>query len=148
MGYMWTRNVYKSLISNFYRNCSLALIVYAINNRNSYEHAENWLNDLKNQSNPNVRVFLVGNKCDLESERTISKEEGEAFKNEKKLDKFIETSAKTGTNARNVMLEAAKILYKDYLKAKETFANDGKENTKGDKLERKKPENNKGKKCC
>ena len=142
------QEVYKSLISNFYRNCSLALIVYAINNRNSYEHAENWLNDLKNQSNPNVRVFLVGNKCDLESERTISKEEGEAFKNEKKLDKFIETSAKTGTNARNVMLEAAKMLYKDYLKAKETFKNDNDGNTKGDKLERKKPENKTGKNCC
>ena len=142
------QEVYKSLISNFYRNCSLALIVYAINNRNSYEHAENWLNDLKNQSNPNVRVFLVGNKCDLESERTISKEEAEAFKNEKKLDKFIETSAKTGMNARNVMLEAAKMLYKDYLKAKETFKNDNEGNTKGDKLERKKPENKTGKNCC
>ena len=59
------QEVYKSLISNFYRNCSLALIVYAINNRDSFEHAENWLNDLKNQSNPNVRVFLVGNKSDL-----------------------------------------------------------------------------------
>ena len=115
------QEVYKSLISNFYRNCSLALIVYAINNRNSYEHAENWLNDLKNQSNPSVRVFLIGNKCDLEHERTVTKEEGETFKNEKKLDKFIETSAKTGQNAKNVMLEAAKILYKDFLKAKENM---------------------------
>ncbi len=51
------QEVYKSLISNFYRNCTLALIVYAINNRTSFEHAENWLNDLKNQSNPNVRVL-------------------------------------------------------------------------------------------
>ena len=90
------QEVYKSLISNFYRNCTLALIVYAINNRTSFEHAENWLNDLKNQSNPNVRVFLVGNKSDLEKERTVSKEEAEQFKEEKKLDRFIETSAKTG----------------------------------------------------
>ena len=103
------QEVYKSLISNFYRNCSLALIVYAINNRNTFEHAENWLNDLKNQSNPNVRVFLVGNKSDLENERTVSKEEAEKFKEEKKLDRFMETSAKTGDNARNVMLQAAKI---------------------------------------
>ena len=115
------QEVYKSLISNFYRNCSLALIVYAINNRNTFEHAENWLNDLKNQSNPNVRVFLVGNKSDLEKERTVSKEEAEQFKEEKKLDRFMETSAKTGDNARNVMLQAAKILYKDYLKAKESL---------------------------
>ena len=142
------QEVYKSLISNFYRNCSLALIVYAINNRNSYEHAENWLNDLKNQSNPNVRVFLIGNKCDLEDQRVVSKEEGESFKEQKKLDRFIETSAKTGKNARNVMVEAAKLLFKDYLKAKEDFNNENEDgNKKGEKLERK---NNKkkGKKCC
>ena len=137
------QEVYKSLISNFYRNCSLALIVYAINNRNSFEHAENWLNDLKNQSNPNVRVFLVGNKSDLEKERTVTKEEAENFKQEKKLDRFMETSAKTGDNARNVMLQAAKVLYKDYLKAKENLGKTGNidDNNKGDKLERKNRDN-------
>ena len=66
------QEVYKSLISNFYRNSSLALIVYAINNRNSFEHAEIWLNELKNKSNPKVRIFLVGNKCDLENTRVVS----------------------------------------------------------------------------
>ena len=141
------QEVYKSLISNFYRNCSLALIVYAINNRDSFEHAENWLIDLKNQSNPNVRVFLVGNKSDLEQNRVISKEEGENFREQKKLDRFMETSAKTGDNARNVMLEAAKILYKDYLKAKQNLGNTD-DDQKGDKLERKKPSNSGGKKCC
>ena len=144
------QEVYKSLISNFYRNSSLALILYAINNKESFQHAENWLNDLKNQSNPNVRVFLVGNKCDLEDQRVISKEEGERFKTEKKLDKFIETSAKTGENARSALLEAAKLLYKDYLKVKENLggACDTKnDDQKGDKLERKKP-TKPGKKCC
>ena len=143
------QEVYKSLISNFYRNCSLALIVYAINNRTSFEHAENWLNDLKNQSNPNVRVFLVGNKSDLEQERQVSKEEAEKFKEEKKLDVFMETSAKTGENARNVLLEAAKILYKDYLKARQNLGEgETLDDDKGEKLERKKPKNKTGKKCC
>ena len=143
------QEVYKSLISNFYRNSSLALILYAINNKESFQHAETWLNDLKNQSNPNVRVFLVGNKSDLEAERVISKEEGENFKKEKNLDKFIETSAKTGENARGVLLEAAKVLYKDYLKAKENLANgvDMEDNQRGDKLERKQP-GAKGKMGC
>ena len=143
------QEVYKSLISNFYRNCTLALIVYAINNRTSFEHAENWLNDLKNQSNPNVRVFLVGNKSDLEQERQISKEEAEKFKEEKNLDVFMETSAKTGENARNVLLEAAKILYKDYLKARQNLGEgETLDDDKGEKLERKKPKNKTGKKCC
>ena len=144
------QEVYKSLISNFYRNSSLALILYAINNRDSFQHAETWLNDLKNQANPNVRVFLVGNKSDLENERVVSKEEGEKFKDEKKLDRFFETSAKTGENARSALLEAAKLLYKDYLKAKQSLANgeeQNDDNQKGDKLERKK-DNKKGKKGC
>ena len=141
------QEVYKSLITNFYRNSSLALIIYAINNMDSFKHAENWLNELKAQANPNVKVFLVGNKSDLENERVVSKEDGEKFKEEKNLDKFIETSAKTGENARNVLLEAAKLLYKGYLKAKNNLG-DMKDNQKGDRLEKKKQKNKGNKKCC
>ena len=145
------QEVYKSLISNFYRNSSLALILYAINNRDSFQHAETWLNDLKNQANPNVKVFLVGNKSDLENERVVSKEEGEKFKEEKKLDRFFETSAKTGENARSALLEAAKLLYKDYLKAKQNSADNGQnddDNNKGGKLIKKTDDKSKGKNGC
>ena len=141
------QEVYKSLITNFYRNSSLALIIYAINNMDSFKHAENWLNELKAQANPNVKIFLVGNKSDLENERVVSKEDGEKFKELKNLDKFIETSAKTGENARNVLLEAAKLLYKDYLKVKNNIG-DNKDNQKGDRLEKKKQKNKGTKKCC
>ena len=141
------QEVYKSLITNFYRNSSLALILYAINNMDSFKHAETWLNELKAQANPNVKIFLVGNKSDLEDERVVSKEDGERFREEKNLDKFIETSAKTGENARGALLEAAKLLYKDYLKAKKNLESNN-DNQKGDKLERKKPKNKGGKKCC
>ena len=141
------QEVYKSLITNFYRNSSLALIIYAINNMDSFKHAENWLNELKAQANPNVKIFLVGNKSDLENERVVSKEDGEKFKELKNLDKFIETSAKTGENARNVLLEAAKLLYKDYLKVKNNIG-DIKDNQKGDRLEKKKQKNKGTKKCC
>ena len=110
------QEIYKSLISNFYRNSSLAVLVYAIDNKESFNHVENWLNDLKSQANPDVRIFLVGNKADLEEDRKIKTEEGEKYKEEQNLDLFMETSAKTGHNARNVLVEAAKILYKDYLK--------------------------------
>ena len=110
------QEIYKSLISNFYRNSSLAVIVYSIDNKESFEHAENWLTDLKSQANPDVRIFLVGNKSDLEDERKVSKDDGLKFKNDQGLDLFMETSAKTGYNARNVLIEAAKLLYADYLK--------------------------------
>ena len=118
------QEIYKSLISNFYRNSSLAVLIYAIDNKESFNHAENWLNDLKSQANPDVRIFLVGNKADLEDDRKVPKEDGEKYKEEQHFDLFMETSAKTGHNARNVLVEAAKILYKDYLKFDENNKND------------------------
>ena len=144
------QEIYKSLISNFYRNSSLAVLVYAIDNKESFNHTENWLNDLKSQANPDVIIFLVGNKADLEEERKVSKEEGEKYKEDQHLDLFMETSAKTGHNARNVLIEAAKILYKDYLK----FDENNKENVpsnvlgkKGQGLIKKKDKKEK-KGCC
>ena len=56
----------ESLISNFYRNSSLVVIIYAIDDKKCFNHAENWLNDLKSQENSDIRLFLVGNKADLE----------------------------------------------------------------------------------
>ena len=44
------------------------------------------------------------------------KETAENFKNEYDLDYFSETSAKTGMNAQELFIEAAKLLYKDYTK--------------------------------
>ena len=45
------------------------------------------------------------------------------------------------------MVEAAKILYKDYLKAKQDLSNED-DNQKGDKLEMKNNNKNRIKKCC
>ena len=118
------QEIYRSLISNFYRNSALAIMLYSIDNKDSFLHTENWLNELKNQANPDVRIFLVGNKADLEEDRKINKEEGEKYKEDQHLDLFMETSAKTGHNARNVLVEAAKILYKDYLAFDEKNKND------------------------
>jgi hypothetical protein len=42
------------------------------------------------------------------------------FKEDYNLDFFMETSAKTGFNARNIFIEASKVLYKDYIKYKQS----------------------------
>ena len=142
------QEIYKSLISNFYRNSSLACLLYAIDNKESFNHAEGWLNELKSQANPDIRIFLVGNKADLEEDRKVTKEEGEKYREDQHLDLFMETSAKTGQNARNVLVEAAKILYQDYLKFDENNKenNNGAKNQDGQKLIKKGKKDKKG--CC
>jgi GTPase SAR1 family protein len=73
-----------------------------------------WLKDLKANSSPDVKIFLIGNKVDLEEERIISKEMAEKFKNDYDLDFFMETSAKTGFNTQELFVKAAKVLFEDY----------------------------------
>ena len=115
------QEIYRSLISSFYRNATLAIIVYSIDDKDSFIHVENWLKEIKCQSNPDIKIFLVGNKCDLEKSRQISKEEGLEFKKDNNLDMFMEVSAKKGDDAKKIFIEAAKILYescKDYINQK------------------------------
>ena len=118
------QEVYRSLISNFYRNSSLAVLLYAIDNRESFINAENWLKELKGQASPDVKIMIVGNKCDLEDERKVSFDEVKEFKEKNHLDFFMETSAKTGFNVKNFLIEAAEILYKDYLVNKNSYDKD------------------------
>ena len=109
------QELYRSLITNFYRNSSLAIMVYAINSKQSFQNIEMWLRELRTHSNPDAKVFLIGNKIDLENERQITKEEGEQFCKENKINGFMESSAKTGINAQKIFIEAAQTLYEDYL---------------------------------
>ena len=104
---------YKSLITSFYRNASLAIIVYSIDNQKSFEDLDIWLKDLKLNTSPDIKIFLIGNKTDLEEYRVISKEQAEKFKNDYELNLFMETSAKTGFNVQELFVEAAKLLLKD-----------------------------------
>ena len=113
------QELYRSLITNFYRNSSLAIIVYAVNSKDSFENIEMWLRELRTHSNPDAKVFLIGNKIDLENERKITKEQGESFAKSNKLNLFIESSAKTGFNSKKIFIKAAKLLYDEHLKYKE-----------------------------
>ena len=79
---------------------------------------------IKGQASPDVKIMIVGNKCDLEDERKVSIEEGKEFKEKNNLNYFMEASAKTGFNAKNVLIEAAKILYRDYLVNKNLYENE------------------------
>ena len=73
------QELYRSLITNFYRNSSLAIIVYAVNKKESFEDIEMWLRELRIHSKPDVKLFLIGNKIDLENEREITTKEGQSY---------------------------------------------------------------------
>ena len=115
------QEVYKALIGSFYRNSSLAILVYSIDAEESFNSLKTWINEIKTQSNPDIKIVLIGNKIDLEDEgkRKLTKEMGEKFCNDNKLAFFLETSAKTGTNTEKLFNEVARILYEKHKEMKE-----------------------------
>ena len=149
------QELYRSLITNFYRNASLAIIVYAVNSRDSFENIEMWLRELRTHSNPDAKVFLIGNKVDLENEREVKTEQGEAYSKANKCDLFIESSAKTGFNSKKIFIKAAKLLLDEHIKYKDagitpSELEDSEDISKMTKIS-KPPEKNKEKKkkdCC
>ena len=102
---------YRSLVQQFFRGTALAILVYAINDIKSFQSIGNWVKQLKASANPDIKVFLVGNKNDLVDERKISEEEGRKLSKELDFFSFYETSAKTGFNSKEIFIQAMKLLY-------------------------------------
>lgn len=86
----------------------------------SFNNIDIWLKELKVHANPDAKVFLIGNKLDLEENRKVPKELALKYKEDYKIDYFTECSAKSGINAKEVFIEATKVLYNDYLKYRDS----------------------------
>ena len=110
------QEIYRSLISNYYRKSSLAIIVYAINNEESFQDIDLWIKELKTMSSPDIKMVLIGNKIDLKEERKIKYDQGKELADYYGFDFFLETSAKLGDNVKLMFIKAARILYEDYLR--------------------------------
>jgi Ras-related protein Rab-6A len=113
------QEIYRSLITSFYNNTSLAVIVFAINDISSFENVEYWISEVKKNSFPGIRLFLVGNKSDLEKERTVNKEIIDELIYKYNIDYYIETSAKDGNKVIDLFKTIALFLYDDYINYKE-----------------------------
>ena len=86
---------FRSLIPMYTRDSNIILLVYEINNKDSFIHLPDWLNDLSNVNKDDVIFALVGNKIDLEEKREVSTEEGKSYAEQNGFI-FHEVSAKTG----------------------------------------------------
>ena len=52
------------------------------------------LRELRTHSNPEAKVFLMGNKINLEKDRKIKKKKGNQFCEDNKINGFIKASVK------------------------------------------------------
>jgi GTPase SAR1 family protein len=70
-----------------------------------------WLKEIKTHASEDVRVYLIGNKSELEDEREVTLERAVEFAKAHNINKVFETSAKTGFNVEEVFACVGKELY-------------------------------------
>ncbi|KAL7068720.1 Ras family protein [Cryptosporidium serpentis] len=100
---------YRSLAPMYYRGAAAAIVVYDITNSDSFDGAKSWINELKSINNNDIVIALVGNKCDLEGNRTVGSEIARCYAKENEI-LYLETSAKTGHNVQEIFEEIARKL--------------------------------------
>jgi len=97
---------FRSLIPSYIRDSSVAVVVYAVDNPDSFNAVDKWIDEVKAERENQVIIFIVGNKTDLESQRRIHWREG-SEKAEKHEAYFLETSAKENKNINLLFDEIA-----------------------------------------
>jgi len=103
------QEAFRSITRSYYRGAAGALLVYDVTRRETFESLATWLEDARQHANPNITIMLIGNKADLDSRRTVSRDEGEQFARENGL-VFLETSAKTAFNVEEAFNDTAKTI--------------------------------------
>lgn len=101
---------YRAITSAYYRGAVGALLVYDVTRHVTFENVERWLKELRDHTDQNIVIMLVGNKADLRHLRAVSTEDATAFA-ERENTYFMETSALESMNVENAFTEALTQIY-------------------------------------
>jgi small GTP-binding protein len=68
---------FRTITTAYYRGAMGILLVYDITNEKSFDSIRNWIRNIEEHASADVERMLVGNKCDMNDKRQVSKERGE-----------------------------------------------------------------------
>ena len=89
---------FRNVTKNYFHSSQGFVLCYDINNKESFEKIQYWVEEIKANADEKIKCVLIGTKCDLDS-REVSFDEGDALA-EKFGYKFFETSAKNNINIK------------------------------------------------
>jgi len=97
---------YKAITSAHYRQAVGALLVYDVTKQATFSNCIKWMEELRQNAEPNVCIVLVGNKVDLVEKdpgaRQVSYDTAAEFARQHGLS-FFESSAITSYNVKHIL---------------------------------------------
>jgi len=125
---------YRAITSAYYRGALGALLVYDVCKSETFEGLSKWLKELKEHTDAQTTIMLVGNKADLKHLRAVKTEDAANFALKHNL-AFIETSALENTNVGSAFEKTLETIYRNSVMSQVSFRNDDTMRHPGKKLE-------------
>ena len=88
---------FRAITKNYYKGSHGIILIYDVTNLQTFENVKTWVNQIREETTTNVVIYIAANKIDMETERKVTKQEGESLAQELGFP-FMETSAKSGIN--------------------------------------------------
>ena len=85
---------FKTVTSAYYRGADGILIVYDQTDKNSFDHLNDWLDDILKYTTDEPIKLIIGNKDDLNEQKVISDDDIRNFSNRSNIE-IVKTSAKS-----------------------------------------------------
>ena len=99
------------MIRVFFKGADAALLVFDVTREKSFESAERWLQELRDNSSSDLLCYLVGNKIDKKA-RYVPQEAAKKFCADHGDIPYFEVSAKTRQNIDEAFLQIATLVAK------------------------------------
>jgi small GTP-binding protein len=90
------QEIYRNIVPIYFRGAVCAVIVFSIDDRQSFKSVPVWIEQLHSNTETDVGIVVVGNKIDLESNR-VQQSDAERWASDRKHT-LLWTSAATGQN--------------------------------------------------
>ena len=99
---------YQTMLDTWINSADGFILVYSIDNKESFESTKTRYDRIiRLKEGQKVSIIVVGNKCDLEDKRQVSKEEVEKYCNEMNIS-FLEASALNTINVKESFLTVSR----------------------------------------
>lgn len=98
---------FRTITTAYYRGAMGIILVYDITNEKSFDNIRNWVRNIEEHASSDVERMIIGNKCDMNDRRKVSKERGAELALEYNV-KFLETSAKASINVEEAFITLAR----------------------------------------
>ncbi|RLN83451.1 hypothetical protein BBO99_00002125, partial [Phytophthora kernoviae] len=97
---------FRTITSAYYRGADGIIMVYDVTSQESFDHVNDWLNEVNRYASEGTCKLLVGNKSDISDNKAVSYETAKVFADSLSIP-FLETSAKNAQNVEEAFLTMA-----------------------------------------